>query len=326
MPRKRITNKHLPQKVYQKHGAFYYVDPNNKWHKLGVTFAESMANWAKLVNQNNKIITMNDLFSRYLREVAPLKSAASYKKNIYQMQNLTKVFGQMIPSEVTPVDIYGFLDIRGKTAPITANREKSLLSHVFSYAIRWGVCSSNPCRFVKRNTEKPRDRYVENWEFDAVWEIAPPVIQCLMTFAVISAQRIGDILKIKLSDITDEGIFIQQGKTGKKLLLEWSDELRNCVDKIKKLPRSNIYSFTLFCNSKGQPLVYEAFSTLWLKVMKRALADGIIKERFTFHDLRGKSASDLQNRAHASALLGHSDQRTTQRIYIRTPEKVRPSK
>ena len=45
--------------------------------------------------------------------------------------------------------------------------------------------------------------------------------------------------------------------------------------------------------------------------------------RFTFHDLRAKSASDdiLQS---ASERLGHTSVETTKRVYFRKPMKVKP--
>jgi integrase len=45
-------------------------------------------------------------------------------------------------------------------------------------------------------------------------------------------------------------------------------------------------------------------------------------ERFTFHDLRAKSASDDELGA-ATERLAHDDPRTTQKIYRRKPRRAR---
>lgn len=323
-PKIRKTDKHLPPRVYIKHNAFYYVDVKNKWHRLGTNFSEAMASWTSLINRPERATTMHHLFDRYMLEVAPLKSPASYKANQIQISPLRIWFGDMQPDEVTPVDIYKYLDKRSIKAKVGANREKALLSHVFSMAIRWGIVRDNPCKNVKRITEKPRSRYIEDWEYHAVRNVAPLLIQNLMDFAYLTGQRIGDILAIKLQNLTDEGIKIEQKKTGSKLIIQWSDELRDCVEKIKKMPRSIIYSMTLFCNKKGGTLTYDGFSTQWHKTIKKALADGLIKESFTFHDIRAKSSSDAQNRQAASELLGHSSLQMTEKVYIRNFKKVRP--
>lgn len=325
-PKRRKTDFHLPPRVYIKHGAFYYVDIKNKWTRLGKNFSESMAAWAKIINRVDRIETMHQLFDRYMRDVAPLKAPSSYRQNIVQMKELRESFGCMHPEDITPVDVYKHLDNRAKEAPVSANREKALLSHCFSMAIRWGIVGNNPCKDVKRITEKPRDRHVENNEYAAVQSVAPKIVCYAMDFAYLTGQRIGDILKVMLTDLTDAGIQIVQSKgNGKvKLILEWSDELRRCVDNIMKLPRSSTYSLYLFCNEKGLPLTYNAFYCRWRKARKKAIQEGLIDASYTFHDLRAKSSTDDENRQAASDRLGHTDTKITERVYNRKPKKVSP--
>jgi len=55
--------------------------------------------------------------------------------------------------------------------------------------------------------------------------------------------------------------------------------------------------------------------------MNRALKEGVIKTRFTFHDLRAKAGSDANG--NAQALLGHASA-ATKRVYERKAAKVRP--
>jgi len=57
--------------------------------------------------------------------------------------------------------------------------------------------------------------------------------------------------------------------------------------------------------------------------MVQALANGIVKERFTDHDIRRKTGSDAEL-DHAVQLLGHEDGGVTKRHYRAKPEKVRP--
>jgi len=323
-PKARKSNKHLPQRVYIKHGAYYFVNSANKWIRLGSSFSEAMATWTKIVAQKVEIETMNQLFDRYMREVAPLKAPSSYKANIFQMAALRLCFGDTPPQDIEPIHIYKYMDKRKIKASVSANREKALLSHVFSMAIRWGVVKDNPCRNVKRITERPRKRYIEDWEYMAVRSVATDTLKYLMDFAYLTGQRIGDILTISLSDLTDEGIKIEQNKTGTKIIIRWSDELRKCVEAVKKLPRAKVHSFNLFPSRRGTALTYNGFSTIWERTMKKAISEGLIQEKFTFHDIRAKSSSDTDNRQNASELLGHSDTRITERVYNRKHKKVSP--
>jgi len=59
--------------------------------------------------------------------------------------------------------------------------------------------------------------------------------------------------------------------------------------------------------------------------MTRALKTTGLKERFQESDLRAKTASDIPLEL-ASALLGHADQKITQRVYRRLPDGVKPAK
>lgn len=57
--------------------------------------------------------------------------------------------------------------------------------------------------------------------------------------------------------------------------------------------------------------------------MRRTGEPAALTERFTFHDLRAKSASDDQLEI-AAERLAHDDPRTTQKVYRRKPRRARP--
>ena len=63
---------------------------------------------------------------------------------------------------------------------------------------------------------------------------------------------------------------------------------------------------------------------MWQRFMDRVLSETKVTERFTEHDLRAKCASDATSLEHARALLAYADARTTDTIYRRKPERVRP--
>ncbi|MBL4869111.1 MAG: hypothetical protein JKY67_22345 [Pseudomonadales bacterium] len=55
------------------------------------------------------------------------------------------------------------------------------------------------------------------------------------------------------------------------------------------------------------------------------IAETGLKERFTDHDIRAKVASDAEAN-HARQLMGHADQKITDKIYRRKAERVVPFK
>jgi len=209
MGRRRKTRLDLPQRVYFNHGAYYFAPLVGGRVHLGREFAQAMAKWAEIVARPTRMATMGEVMDRYMLEIAPKKSPRTYQDNIKEMARLRIVFGHMQPVEITPPDIYAYMDTRG--APVRANREKALLSHVYSYAIRWGVVKNNPCRDVKRNSEKSRTRYVEDAELLAFKNVSSHSLSNYVDFKYLTGIRKGDILNLRLDALTDEGIAVTQG-------------------------------------------------------------------------------------------------------------------
>lgn len=108
----------------------------------------------------------------------------------------------MLIDDIKPHHIKRYLDERGKTAKIRANREKALFSHIFNCAREWGYTDApNPCSGVKGFKEKGRDRYVADEEYLAVWEKAHYTVQDAMDLALLTGQRPSDVLKMNRADI-----------------------------------------------------------------------------------------------------------------------------
>ncbi len=320
MGRRRKTRLDLPQRVYFSHGGYYFAPPIGRWVHLGRDFPRAMAKWAEIVGRPSRMTTLAEVMDRYMLEVAPNKAPQTYGDNIKEMAKLRAVFGHMRPDEVTAPDIYSYMDARG--APVRANREKALLSHVYSYAIRWGVVKDNPCRHVKRNPEKPRERYVEDAELEAFKAMAGDFLSAYVDFKYLTGLRKGDILKLRLDALTDEGIAVTQSKTGGRLIYLWEPALRAAVDRVKALPRP-IRGLYLFCTRRGQPYSTSGFDSIWQRAMGKVLKAGVLRQRFTEHDIRAKTATD--DPEFAQKRLGHKSRAMTDRyVKSRQVERVHP--
>lgn len=260
---------------------------------------------------------MSALIDKYMVEIAPKKAKSTYAGNLTEAKNLINVFGKTLVLEVRPMHIAKYLDIRGIKAPIRANREISLLSHIFSYAMRWGILDRNPCLGVAKHSEKGRDRYITDLEFLGVKNLASELISIVMDFAYITALRKGDILKLRLDKITDESILITQSKTGAKQLYEWSNGLIDVVTRAKSLKRP-IRGLYLFCTRQGQPYSDTGFKAMWNRVQIKWAESG--GQRFTFHDIRAKALTDAKRMGlDAQLLAGHATSAMTEH-YIKQRE------
>ncbi len=327
MGRRRKKSRHLPVRMYLRSGSYYFVERGTeRWVNLGRDYVAAMSTYAKITAEDAPSFTVSQLIDRYLREVAPTKAPRTYQDNVQQAKSLRAFFGQMSLENVTQQNIYQYLDERGKRSQVQANRELAMLSHMFKKAVRWGDIhhSENPCVGIERFKELPRDRYVEDWEYHAFREHAGDLISAYMEFKYLTALRQGDLLQLRLDQLKDDGIHLTVGKTGKHIVISWSDALHDAVRAIKRLRRP-VRGLFLFCNRKGQPYTGNGFRSLWQRRMRSALTTGILKERFREHDIRAKAASDAE-REHATELLAHLDAKTTAKHYRRKPEIVRPLK
>ncbi len=318
-PGRRQSRLDLPPRLYQKHGSYYYVTRDNKWLRLGKDLVEARIKWAELENGKSASVTVASVIERYLAEIAPQKAAATQAGNKIESAMLIKVFGHMPPTDLTAADIHAYMIERGKTSPVRANRERSLLYAVMRYAVVWGHVEQNPVRDVPRFAEPPRVRYVTDDEFIAARSHAPLLVQCMMDLALLTAQRGQDLLSLRRDQITETGLIFSPAKVKHrkpvKICVEWSDALREVVETLKSMKRP-FASMHLITSEDGNRLSESGWKTAWQRTMNRAVAAGV--QRFHFHDLRAKAITDMELAGgNAQTITGHASRQMIERIYKR---------
>jgi integrase len=356
MPRPRSkANKHLPLRWRLIHGAYYYAVPvglESLWggkqlFRLGKTLPEAYKEWAARLQHAAEAKTIGDLLDRYALEVVPDKKPKTRAEHARHVSQLRGVFGAMRLDELEPQHVYQYVDARRKKKRndkgklvgglTAAHREIEVLSHAYTKAVQWGYLKKHPFKGeVRLEGEQPRDRYVDDWEI--VECLALPAvrkrgsvlaIQAYIRVKLLTGLRRGDLLRLRVADCKDDGIHVTTNKTGKAVIYEWSDEL-NAAVAMAKAARPVHISPWLFCKRDGQGYLDEktgeahGWDSMWQRYMDRVLEETKVVERFTEHDLRAKCASDAETLDHARALLAHADSRTTDRIYRRKAERVRP--
>lgn len=319
MGRKRTIDKHLPRRVYQRRGKYYYAHPGGEWIPLGDDYGTALRKYGQVVGEA-RVGTLADLFDRYLVEIIPGKAERTQRDQTDQLELLRTAFGHAKPDELTPRDVIRYRNARGQKSQVQANQELSLLSHICSTAVEWEVLESNPCRDVKKFRIAPRSHYVEDADYRAMRAASPPRLRVLMDLALLTGQREGDLLALRWDQVGKGGIRFQQGKTGKVLVVGWSDHLRATIAAARAL---RPVGEAVVCTTEGAPYSTDGFQSLWRRARDRAKAqENGLRRPFRFHDLRAKSASD-DALAVASLRLGHADTRITDRVYMRAPRKVK---
>ena len=353
MPKPRNKkNRGLPKRWRFKNGAYRYLVPpgmESQWEgkkefTLGKTLPDANRVWADRLAELEDITTVSDLMDRYLLEVVPTKSFKSQESNQLAIRRLKPVFGMMRPCEVQPVHAYKYADLATKAHGRTsAKHDIQCLSHLLTKAVEWGLMNRNPLLGqVRIKGTGPRDRLVEDWEIDEALAIESSyrgvlIANVYVRFKLMTGLRRGDILRLKLSNLKEDGIHVLLNKTkqstGKRLIIEWDKEgdMRALSDEILRTPPRRIGDSPLFVTRQGKAYIDKqgrcnAFDSLWQRFMDKVMAETKVVERFQERDLRAKVASDSDSLVEASERLGHADTAITQRVYRRKPVRIQPLK
>lgn len=297
MGRPRIHRRDLPERVYFKDGAYYYVHPGtNKWEKLDRDYAKAMARWADILGSPAQCVSVSDLLDRYLLEVVPHKAPRTQEDNRQEIRFLRAFFGGMALSAVKPMHVADYIATR--KAKTRGNREVALLSHAFNKAILWELVGSNPCSVPGiRNSETPRDRYVTDEEIEAFKKECPQWLRNYLELKLLLGLRNQDMLLLKKTDFSDNLLRVKTLKTGKTLAIQITPEVKRILDRFThKSPH-------LFVTKWGTAFSSNGFASAWRRAMDAYVSTG--NQRFHEHDIRGKVATDMLDPRKAQLLLGH---------------------
>lgn len=319
--RQRKTNRHLPQRVYERRGAFFYFPRKGPAVLLHEgedrSYPAALRALARILGAEGPTATIEQLVARYDAEELAQKADKTRRGRRQEFKPLVEVFGHIGPEDLEPHHVWTYWTKRGRTEQ--ARHEIRALSALLTFARRIGARKSpNPCFGLQLPMSKPRDRYVTDEEFLAIRDLAPPIIGYAMDLALLAGMDQATIRKLERRHLTNEGIEFERGKTDAFQLIEWNDELRLTVQAILRL-RPQLRR-ALICNRRGQPYSANGFQSQWQRVMKRAKAKSL--PVFHFHDLRAKSASDAESDQEAADRLGHEDVKLTRKVYRRLPRRA----
>ncbi len=221
-------------------------------------------------------------------------------------------FGDMTARNVKPVHVRKFMDIMGDKSPTQANRHKAFLSRVFRWAYERGKVDLNPCQGVRQFKEKARDRYIEDYEYQAVYDNACVVVKAAMEISYLCMARKGDVVKLHKNQLLQEGIYIQQGKTGKKQIKEWGPRLRQAIHTANEI-NPDVFSMFVLHQKNGHPFASASFDQRWRKAIIKAREVTQLPLDFTFHDIKAKGISDFEGTAGEKQFAsGHKTERQVQ--------------
>ncbi len=282
--RKALTLSQLPANVHVKHGAYYLVrrqDGKRKWLFLCRCADGEHVLYAELAKVTNpKFGDMRQMIESFVLFGMSDLRPATQKNYRHHAKLLTEVFGDMDPGSVEPGHIAEFLYAREQAgSPVSGNRAAECLSSVFNYGMRVGACKINPCYGVRRNRQRPARRYIEHRELEETINRASEPVQDFLALAYLTGLRQKDLREMRKGQITPDGVVVDESKTGKRRVVEWSESLRFFLTRACSRAPESEYVLT---NTRGQPWSEWAVQSF----MRRLGVD------WNIHKLRHKAETD----------------------------------
>lgn len=189
-------------------------------------------------------VTVGAILDRYERECLDELAERTAKDYRRHCGHLRRRFGHLDATTLEPRTFAEYLG-EVKRGKIQRVRRLAVLSAAFTIAVRrWFTLRVNVLRDVERPRSKPRDRLILDEEFQACRALAPRRVQLAMDLALLTAQRQGDIIRFKWSDVRETTVTdpetgenrrvtelnILQSKTGKRIAIEVTPELESLLD------------------------------------------------------------------------------------------------
>ncbi len=319
--------------IYKRDKIWYidYYDQFNRRHREGVgpnkRAAEQALAKRKTEVAENKFLDRKKQekirfthFAHQFIEYYSKPNKRSWKRDTQLVNNLVSFFHEKLLHELTPLDIEKYKKERIKTvAPATVNRELACLKTIFNKAIEWGKVEQNPVRKVKLYQENNRRvRYLESEEIDKLLRECSGHLNPIVTTALNTGMRRGEILNLKWEDVDihQRLIYIIHSKSGEKREIPINSLLLELLKRLRRSSRSDY----VFCHEDGSP--FSKVDKGFRGACKRA---GI--KNLRFHDLRHTFASHLVMNGvdlkTIQELLGHKSLEMTLRYAHLSPDHKR---
>jgi len=278
----------------------YYIDyylPNGrrKREKIGPSKKQ-----AKLVLKKRKVqiaegkfldirkeerISFDKMAKEYLEIHSKPNKRSSWRDEI-SIKHFSHYFGKKTLQEITSLDVEKYKQKRAReVSPSTVNREMTCLKTIFNKAKEWGKIKENQISLVKLFTvQNARLRYLEKEEIARLIQACPDHLKAIVTVALNTGMRKGEILGLKWPDIDFRNrlIYVLQTKNREIREIPMNDIVFRILLKVRKNPKSPY----VFCKKEGSP--YRNITGGFTNALKRAR----IRD-FRFHDLRHTFASHL---------------------------------
>ncbi|QCJ70484.1 integrase [Providencia heimbachae] len=352
-----ITVPNLYRKLDKRNGKVYwqYKHPlTGIFHSLGTDAEEaalvaSQANTIIAEQQTKQILSINDRLSniknknigisvtswidKYLEiqqervDLGELK-LNSYKQKIKPLNLFKQHCGLLSLRDITALEIARIIDsVKALGHDRMAQVVRMVLIDVFKEAQHAGHVPPgyNPALATKQPRNKVKRERLTFEEWKAIYDQAENhqhYLKCGMLLALVTGQRIGDIAKMKFSDVWDDMLHIEQEKTGTKLAIPLSikcDAIDMTLKEVISICRDAVvskylvhYRHSTAKAKRGEQVPAGTLTATFKKARDKSGLDWAEGSAPSFHEQRSLSERLYRNQGvDTQKLLGHKSQKMT---------------
>ncbi|MBP6121049.1 phage integrase Arm DNA-binding domain-containing protein [Providencia sp.] len=352
-----ITVPNLYRKLDKRNGKVYwqYKHPlTGIFHSLGTDAEEaalvaSQANTIIAEQQTKQILSINDRLSdiknkkvgisvtswidKYLEiqqervDLGELK-LNSYKQKIKPLNLFKQHCGLLSLSDITALEIARIIDsVKALGHDRMAQVVRMVLIDVFKEAQHAGRVPPgyNPALATKQPRNKVKRERLTFEEWKAIYDQAENhqhYLKCGMLLALVTGQRIGDITKMKFSDVWDDMLHIEQEKTGTKLAIPLSikcDAIDKTLKEVISICRDAVvskylvhYRHSTAKAKRGEQVPARTLTSTFKKARDKCGLEWAERSAPSFHEQRSLSERLYRNQGvDTQKLLGHKSQKMT---------------
>ena len=275
-------------------------------------------NPAEDIARDRKAPKVRDLVARYLHDHVERQLKPSTQRE-YRHCLKTYILPRIGSFRVADVSRADIVEIHAcmHAKPYQANRVLEVARAMFNHAEIWGLRAegSNPCRRVKRNPERKRERHLLPEELSRLGAVLDDRlaagVETLFVVAafkllILTGCRLGEIQRLRWEFLKNGSIELPDSKTGERRIP--LPPAAQAV--IARLPRDPENPFVIAGDVPGQHIT--DLQRPWRRIRKQAGLDDV-----RIHDLRHTYASNAVKQGLSlpmvGKLLGHTQMQTTMR-------------
>jgi integrase len=280
-----------------------------------------------------EVLTFGGLAQKYLDDYAKLNKK-SWEEDERQLNaDLLPKWKSRPTAEIKAEDLLAILNAKVRNgSPVAANRLRALVSRIFTFGTdqRLVPAAANPVIGVKKPTkESSRDRVLTESEIRRIWDACDtqnPYVSAWFRLRLVTAQRGGELLQMRWSDVDEESHFwtipaefVKNAHGHRVYLNELARKVLATVPRDDKSVWAFPKSFMGDYKHVGRRLAQSTRANIIIEGNQNTR--GRDKADIRGHDLRRTAASLMASRGVPrfviSRILNHSEEKDITSVYDR---------